>query len=133
MPRTPKRPPYDPEVAAAIEAMRAERQTHINALAARDAATPPWLMALRGYITAVVEHHLAMQEVGGDGHHTSDMAGEEQCEELWAQVVERFPQEPRITVDDFRVLLEVEREAQEIGKRDEGRREQPRLNDEKDT
>ena len=116
----PKRPTKKQQ--AAVDAAYEAHKQALAARAARDAVTPLWLTALRGYITAVVDHHLAMQEVGGDGHYTSDRAGEEMCEELWTQVVEALPLEPFVTADDYRALADIVREAQAIGRRDEERR-----------
>ena len=73
-----------------------------------------------------------MQEVGGDGHYTSDSAGAEQCEDAWSQVVEEFLHDTHQATADMHVLADVVREAREIGQRDEERRERLGLNDEKD-
>ena len=66
-------------------------------LAARDAATPPWLRLLRQYIDEAILHQIAMTERGEDGHTSSDRGGEEACEALWTQVVdeERAARIPR--------------------------------------
>ena len=101
---------------AAMDAACEARKQVLAARTARDAATPLWLKTLRGYIDAVVQHHLAMNEVGDDGHYTSDMAGEEQCEELWTLVLEGLPLEPRVTAEDFHAFADIAYEAKEIGK-----------------
>ena len=119
MSHPPKRPTKKQQ--AAMDAAYEARKQVLAARAARDDATPAWLKGLRAYIDAAIEHSLATQEVGGDGHHSSDMAGQEQCEELWTNVVNAL------------VLADIAQEAQEIGGRDEERREQLGLNDEKDT
>ena len=112
------RPPTKKQQAAMDAAYEARKQL-LAARTARDAATPLWLKALRQYIDAAIEHCLAMQEVGGDGHYSSDMAGQEQCENLWTNVVNAL------------VLADIAQEAQEIGRRDEERRERLALTEEK--
>ena len=88
MPKTPQ--PWKPtkKHQAAMDAAYEARKQVLAARQVRDATTPTWLQALRQYIDAAIEHHIAMQEVGGDGYYTSDSAGEEQCEEAWTQVVQ---------------------------------------------
>ena len=85
MSHPPKRPTKKQQ--AAMDAAYEARKQVLTARTARDAATPPWLKALRQYIDAAIQHHLAMYERDEDGYASSDMAGEEQCEELWTQVV----------------------------------------------
>lgn len=58
----------------------------IAAKKARDDATPPWLLRLRDYIDAAIDHKLAMAECDEDGYTSSDMAGEQRCENLWVDV-----------------------------------------------
>lgn len=89
MPRTKKSKPYRPskKVQAAMDAAYAARQAELAALAARDAATPPWLLALRQYIDAAIAHYWEENYRDEEGYTSSDSKGEAECEALWTQVV----------------------------------------------
>lgn len=95
MPSTRK--PWEPtkKQQAAMDAAYEARKQVLAARQARDDATPPWLKALRQYIDAAIQHHLAMHDPGEDGYYGSDSAGQEQCEEAWAQVIEALQPRPR--------------------------------------
>lgn len=85
----------NPDLDGAITDFRAERQAHLDALAARDAATPAWLLRLRPYIDAAIAHQIALTERDEAGYTSADKAGEQACEALWTQVVKALPPGPR--------------------------------------
>lgn len=123
MPRKAQRNQISPKIEVAIEAFRVERQQKLDVIIARDAATPPWLLALRQYIDAAIAHYCAENERPEEGGYTSsDDKGRDICEALWTQVVTKIPAIPA-THDDYRVLAEVLQETLVIGKRDDTRRE----------
>lgn len=125
MPRKAPGSHLSPQVEAAMEALRAERQQKLDALATRDAATPPWLKALRQYIDATIEHHWEENTPDSEGYLSSDHKGRGACEALWTQVVdeERASRIPRISERDLHNLEAMRRQVEAIGEHDDERRE----------
>lgn len=96
MPR--KKPPLElsEELQEAIDARRRHVEERIAKQMARDASTPPWLMSLRKYIDAAIDHHIAETERDEDGYASSDVAGQKQCEILWYEIVEHIQSHERL-------------------------------------
>ena len=115
---------------ATMDAAYEARKQVLAARQVRDDATPAWLKALRQYIDAVAEHAYWEHQPGADGHTSSDSTGAEHCAVLWALVVATLPQEPRVTAADLHIPTNIAREAQEIGARDDERRQRLELADE---